>query len=290
MSVLSVPTAAPAVRGVLRPHRAALVLWLTALAAAALYLVWLHSLADEARKGVSACAVPQQSGLPLCSAVEAITADATYRDGIALVTGALALVMFPVAGWSGAVLGRELENRTALLAWTQGVTPARWLAAKLTVPAVLIAAGTGAIAVLNIWARDDGDPDLVGDWYYPDVFIATGPAVVAYALAGLALGALAGLLTRRALAGAGVAFAACLVLHNAVDLFRTDLWPTLTRAGAFEPPRSYYQVDWSANETVLRYHPRSHFWPLQYVETGLLLAVAAAATAAAFLLLRRRTA
>ncbi|WP_405645655.1 hypothetical protein [Streptomyces sp. NBC_00019] len=289
MSALSVPTAAPAVRGVLRPHRAALLLWLTALAAAAVHLVWLHSLADEARKGVSGCAVPQQSGLPLCSAVEAITADATYRDGIALVTGALALVMFPAAGWAGAVIGRELENRTALLAWTQGVTPTRWLAAKLTVPAVLLAAGTGAIAVLNIWARDDGDPNLVGDWHFPDVFIATGPAAVAYALAGLALGALAGLLTGRALAGAGVAFAACLVLYNVVDLFRGDLWPTLTRTGAFEPPRSYYQVDWSANETVLRYHPRSHFWPLQYVETGLLLTIAAAATTAAFLLLRRRT-
>lgn len=290
MSALSVPTAAPAVRGVLRPHRAALLLWSTALVAAAVYLLWLHSLADEARNGVSACAVPQQSGLPLCSAVEAITADATYRDGIALVTGALALVMFPVAGWAGAVIGRELENRTALLAWTQGVTPTRWLAAKLTVPAVLLAAGTGAIAVLNIWAHDDGNPNLVGDWYYPDVFIATGPAVVAYALAGLALGALAGLLTGRALAGAGVAFAACLVLYNLVDLFREDLWPTLTHVGAFEPPRSYYQVDWAANETVLRYHPRSHFWPLQYVETGLLLAIAAAATAAAFVLLRRRTA
>ncbi|MER6184599.1 hypothetical protein [Streptomyces sp. NPDC001652] len=290
MSALSVPTAAPAVRGVLRPHRAALVLWLTALAAAAVHLVWLHSLADEARAGVGACAVPQQSGLPLCSAVEAISADATYRDGIALVTGALALVMFPAAGWAGAVIGRELENRTALLAWTQGVSPARWLAAKLTVPAVLLAAGTGAIAVLNRWARGDGDPNLVGDWYYPDVFIATGPAAVAYALAGLALGALAGLLTGRALAGAGVAFAACLVLYNLVDLFREDLWPTLTRRGAFEPPRSYYQVDWSANETVLRYHPRSHFWPLQYVETGLLLAIAAAATTTAFVLLRRRTA
>jgi hypothetical protein len=290
MSTLALPKLPSAVRGVLRPHRAALVLWLTTLAATALYLVWMHSLADEARKGISACAVPQQSGLPLCSAVEAITADATYRDGIALVSSGLTLLMFPAAIWAGAVIGRELENRTALLAWAQGVTPARWLAVKLAVPAVLLAAGTGGIVVLHLWARGDGDPNLVGDWYFPDVFIATGPAAVAYALAGLALGALAGLLTGRTLAGAGVAFTACLVLYNVVDFFRGDLWPTLTHVGAFEPPRSYYQVDWSANETVLRYHPRSHFWPLQYVETGLFLTIAAAATAAAFLLLRRRTA
>ncbi|MFJ7178276.1 hypothetical protein ACIQXA_18145 [Streptomyces massasporeus] len=35
-------------------------------------------------------------------------------------------------------------------------------------------------------------------------------------------------------------------------------------------------------------HPASHFWPHQYVETGLLPGVAGTATAAAFLLLARR--
>ncbi|MDT7845987.1 hypothetical protein [Streptomyces justiciae] len=279
-----------AVRSTLRLHRPAALAWALALAAATAYLIRLHALADEARKGISACAVPAQDGLPLCSAVEAITADATYSDGIALVTGCLALLMFPVAAWAGAVVGRELETGTAQLAWTQSTPPARWLATRLTVPATLLTAGTATVVLLNNWARGDDNPNLVGDWYYSDVFIGTGPAAVAHALAGLALGTLAGLLTGRALAGAGVALAACLVLHNAVDLFRADLWPTLTHVGAFEPPRSYYQVDWSADETRLTFHPASHYWPLQYVETGVLLALAAAGTAAAFVLLRRRTA
>ncbi|NUO46282.1 MAG: hypothetical protein HOV82_30125 [Streptomyces sp.] len=279
-----------AVRSTLRLHRPAAILWALALAAATVYLIRLHALADEARKGVSPCAVPAQDNLPLCSAVEAITADATYADGIALVTGCLALLMFPVAAWAGAVVGRELETGTARLAWTQSTSPARWLATRLTVPAVLLTAGTTTVVLLDNWARTDDNPDLVGDWYYSDVFIGTGPAAVAHALAGLALGTLAGLLTGRALAGAGTAFVACLVLYNTVDLFRGHLWPTLTHVGAFEPPRSYYQVDWSADETRLTYHPVSHYWPLQYVETGILLTVAAAATIAAFLLLRRRTA
>ncbi|PWI16469.1 hypothetical protein DI272_21575 [Streptomyces sp. Act143] len=279
-----------AVRSTLRLHRPAALLWVLALAAATTYLIRLHVLADKAREGVSACAVPAQDGLPLCSAVEAITADATYADGIALVTGCLALLMFPVAAWAGAVVGRELETGTARLAWTQSAPPARWLAGRLAVPAALLTAGTGTVVLLNNWARGDENPDLVGDWYSADVFVGTGPAAVAHALAGLALGTLAGLLTGRALAGAAAAFAGCLVLHSAVDFFRADLWPTLTHVGAFEPPRSYYQVDWAAGETVLTYHPASHYWPLQYVETGLLLAVAAAATAGAFLLLRRRTA
>lgn len=278
-----------ALRSTLRLYRPATLAWALALAAATAYLIRLHALADEARKGVSACAIPAQDGLPLCSAVEAITADATYADGIALVTGCLALLMFPVAGWAGAIVGRELETGTARLAWTQSAPPAHWLATRLTVPAALLTAGTATVVLLNNWARADDNPNLVGDWYYSDVFIGTGPAAVAHALAGLALGTLAGLITGRALAGAGVALAACLVLHNAVDLVRADLWPTLTHVGAFEPPRSYYQVDWSADETRLAFHPASHYWPLQYVETGVLLAVAAAATGAAFLLLRRRT-
>jgi hypothetical protein len=36
------------------------------------------------------------------------------------------------------------------------------------------------------------------------------------------------------------------------------------------------------------YHPASHFWPLQLVETGILLALAALAVALAFRVLRRR--
>jgi hypothetical protein len=36
------------------------------------------------------------------------------------------------------------------------------------------------------------------------------------------------------------------------------------------------------------YHPASHYWPLQFVETGIVLALAAAAVAASFWLLRRR--
>ncbi|MCZ7459444.1 hypothetical protein [Streptomyces sp. WMMC940] len=37
-----------------------------------------------------------------------------------------------------------------------------------------------------------------------------------------------------------------------------------------------------------RTHPPSHFWPIQLVETGIVLALAAVATYAAFRVLRRR--
>lgn len=283
---------------VLRVHRTALVFWGLCLTAATACLIWMYALADDARLGNVPCAEPAHDGYPSCASLEAITVDNTYADVIDLLTAALSYVIFPVAAWAaGALIARELESGTAQLAWTQSVTPARWLAAKLAVPAVLLTAATGTVALLGVWARRDNGPDLVGDWYYPDVFISTGPTAVAYPLAGLALGALTGLLLRRTLPAAGAGFAAALVLYNVLERTRENLWPMVTRAeaGGFELPRSAWQqglndVTWNNVTRVSRatYHPQSHFWPLQYVETGIVLAVAAVATLAAFRLLRRR--
>ncbi|BAC71780.1 putative secreted protein [Streptomyces avermitilis MA-4680 = NBRC 14893] len=310
---------------VLRLHRSAVVLWGGALLAATVALIWMYAIGDDARAGIGACATPATGQLPPCSAVHAITADGIYADTLASVGTAVSYLMFPVAAWAGGALtGRELETGTAHLDWTQSVTPARWLAARLTVPAALLASGTAAAVLLNVWARQDGNPDLVGDWYYADVFVSTGPAAVAHVLAGLALGALAGLLTKKTLPAIGLALAATLVLHNALDWYRTSLWPTVTTTGraALDLPRSALDLEHGVITTTgerignntacvgsdsladvqrcksssnltdfwATYHPRSHFWPLQFMETGLLLALAAAATATAFWLLRRRTA
>ncbi|MGW5471802.1 hypothetical protein [Streptomyces chartreusis] len=272
---------------VLRVHHMALIFWGLAVTAAVAALIWMHAIGDEARRGMSACAEPPTDGLPSCTSVEAITVDDTYQAVLQLIGASLSYAIFFVAAWAGgALIGRELENGTARLAWTQSVSPARWLAAKLALPAALITAGTGAVALVNLWARRDDNPNLVGDWYYSDVFITTGPTAVAYPLAGVALGALAGLLLRRALPAAGAGFAVALVLYNVLERCREHLWPAVTLADAdgVELPRSAWQLDSGA--TV---HPQSHFWPLQLVETGILLAVAATATLVAFWLLRRRT-
>ncbi|NUP18315.1 MAG: hypothetical protein HOZ81_19970 [Streptomyces sp.] len=294
-AALDATTAAPsrAPRGprglvwaVLRVHRAALVLWVLALAAATACLIWMYAIGDEARRGMGGCSEPVAvDGLPSCASLDAATTD-TYSIGIGLLATSLSFVIFPVAAWAGgALIGRELESGTARLAWTQSVTPARWLAAKLAVPAALLTAGTGGIALLNLWVRQNDGPDLAGDWYYSDVFIATGPTVVAYPLAALALGTLAGLLLRRTLPAAGVAFAAAFVLYNLLERNRENLWPTAIRSATHnsELPRSAWQT------SSATFHPHSHFWPLQYAETGIVLAVAATATLAAFWLLRRRT-
>ncbi|MFF6999463.1 hypothetical protein ACFY93_31615 [Streptomyces sp. NPDC008313] len=309
---------------VLRLHRTALVLWGLALLAAVVALVWMYAIGDEARRGTAACGYPSTT-LPGCTAREAITADETYSATLAFVGTALSYLILPVAAWAGgALVAHELESGTARLAWTQAMTPTRWLASRLALPAALLTAGTTAVVLLVVRAQQDGDPNLVGDWYAPDVFVSTGPVAVAHVLAGLALGALAGLLTRRTLTGAGLALAAALLLHNALEWFRASLWPATTVTGphALDLPRSVQQLENGAvtaggerigddmacvgsdSAADLRrckartgltdfwatYHPKSDFWPLQLTETAVVLGVAALATAAAFTLLRRRTA
>ncbi|MEV8435594.1 hypothetical protein [Streptomyces chartreusis] len=296
--------AAPGTRGprglvwaLTQVHRMAFAFWAVALIGATAGLIWMYAIGDTAREGNVPCTTPAREGYPACASIETITVDDVYRSGIGLIATVLTYGVLLVAPWAGgALIGRELESGTARLAWTQSVSPARWLAAKLAVPAVLLAAGTGVIVLLNDWARGDDAPDLVGDWYNADSFVGTGPTAVAYVLAGLALGALAGMLLGRALPAAGAGFAAALVLCGVLETFREHLWPTVTHSGvepSAELPRSAWALRWTTENgsptDSVTFHPQSHFWPLQLVETGILLAVAATATLAAFWLLRRRT-
>lgn len=301
---------------VLRVHRAALLAWGAFVAAVTGLLVW----------AVEVKAPAARAELAYCAHHSVCSIDATLDYGDALRWSAIFLCysFFAVAAWAGAALvARELETGTAQLAWTQSVTPVRWLAAKLALPALLITAG-GAVLVpvyRHAWSID---PDRMGDsWSAVSVFVARGPAMAAYGLCALAVGALAGLVLRRALPALGVSFAVLLVLNQLLQHFRADLWPSVTRTGTarFSPPDSSWQL---ANGVLVHgrrvanpeygrcgglgaeakrclaehgitgwysvYHPASHYWPLHLVETGIVLAVTAVATATAFRLLRHRTA
>ncbi|MFE2536366.1 hypothetical protein [Streptomyces sp. NPDC059371] len=307
---------------VLRLHRTALYVWGAALLAAVAALIWMHAIGPDARAAVGDCDASDPFPMD-CGIIRETAADKIYAYGLALVSACVTFQMYAVAVWAGAALtGRELESGTARLAWTQSVTPARWLATRLAVPAVLLTAGTTLSVLLGNWTRRAGNGDLSGGWFNTNVFISSGPVAVAYALAGLALGALAGLVLRRALPAAAAALAVAYVLHEVLDGFRMSLWPAETTTGlaALRFPHGALILEHGAvtgagerlttsmacvgtdsaaalgtcvKGTELTdfwtiYQPESHFWPLQLVESGLLLAVAGLAAAAAFALLRRR--
>ncbi|MFF5312554.1 ABC transporter permease [Streptomyces massasporeus] len=260
----------------LRLHRTALWFWLGLVAVAAAALLWaLGPGADAAwaeYRGMGC-----DGGAPTLGCDLPGPAYFRYETTVSVVLGILMLLPTLTAAWAGgSLIGRELESGTAQFAWTQSVTPARWLAAKLAVPALLLVPGTLAITLLHraLWTSDHHLMRVLAwrAWYDDGVFEANGVLATAHALTALALGVLSGVLLRRALPALGVAVVAMASLTNILDDLRPHLWPT--------PP---------GTPSLMHKHPSSHFWPLQLVETGIVMAVAALATATAFLVLRRRT-
>lgn len=303
----------PAPRGllrtVLRLHRTALWIWLAFVAFTAGLLLWLTGpgAEDTARQlerfgyggGVMEAAY---SGDTLLYFTSGAFNDLFYDPDTLLTLASFAVALF--AG--GPLIARELESGTAQLVWTQSVTPARWLAAKLALPAAFIVVGTGLLTLLyrQLWSAH-GNLLIAG--IGPRAFyFSVGPATVAAPLLGLALGALIGLVVRRtlpALAFSGFAY-------FLVYAFRGNHWPfqgryqtpelhsssaAITSTGAeISDPGCYANKACLAEHDVVRftreYLPSSDYWPRQLLETGVLLALTAVAVALAFGVLRRRAA
>ncbi|WP_406200688.1 ABC transporter permease [Streptomyces sp. NBC_01017] len=302
----------------LRLHRSALWFWVMLVAVAAGALLWAYGPGADA-----VWAAFRKMGC--ASAQEGMGCDVTnpavvrYDTVIGVGAGLLALTPILTAAWAGAALiGRELENGTAQLAWTQSVSPARWLAAKVAVPAALLVSGTVLLTLLHrmLWSADGPlRPATSRQWDDSISFVANGTLATAYALLGLAVGILAGVLQRRALPALGTAVIGLAVLLQALATLRPYLWPveTLVNKDEYPPYIGMVVGEGALTSTGARvsdpicvddakcladhdivgfyrdFHPSSHFWPLQLTETGIALAVAALAVLVAFRLLKRRT-
>lgn len=301
---------------VLRVHRTPLWIWTAFLVAGIGGLLWLYRLGELAEGEEEAC---QASLSRVCQ----LDVTLYYEGFLRLAATVIAFLPFIVAAYAGgALIGRELENGTAALSWTQSVTPVRWLAAKMAIPALLVTIGTALLTLLFRWVWPSRDGFVHAPWYSSDIFRGTGTVGVAYLLLGLALGTLAGLLMRRALPAMSLALFATLMVNAAGELSRSHLWPAVMRIGEQPVPnlKNAQQVDQgmitasgkritfedcfegqhlrnlekcvTENDVThfyAQFHPVSHYWPIQLVETGIVLALAALVTAAAFWLLRRRT-
>lgn len=222
---------------------------------------------------------------------------------------------------AGPLIARELESGTFRMAWTQSVPPARWLAARLAVPA---AVAVTVITVLSLvyrwgWTNIHDKPFTSLPWYGTGIYPGLGPVAVAYGLLAVAVGALCAVVIRRTLLSMSATALALGVVMLGLSERRYELWPTVQYLGE--------DIPWGANSwhveggmltasgkkllwqdctgtsplfdsaacmrerggvtDFAEMHPVSHFWPLQLVETGILLALAATAVALAFRALRR---
>ncbi|MGW2842620.1 hypothetical protein ACWCWD_33130 [Streptomyces sp. NPDC001493] len=318
-------------RTVVRQHRRTfqLLILLTLLAVAGVVAVALWIGHDAGVFAGTGCQVNDTAPTFACAQSVRDYMDSQYLLTHVQGYAATLLIALPAvygAFMAGPAIGRELESGTYRLAWTQSVAPARWLTAKLAVPTALAVACTLVLTATCTWLSTR--PKEGGYlWYQREVYAATGTVPVAYALFGLAVGTLAGLLLRRTLTSMALAVAVQGIAVWGLDTVRDHLWPVMTQNLALNGTSRFLSegkpslVDWGyrtasgarfpsdtcvtagltgtqddrltcldrlgVTASYADYHPESHRWPLQLVESGILLAAAALAVFTAYRLLRR---
>jgi hypothetical protein len=221
------------------------------------------------------------------------------------------------------LVAREVEQRTHRLVWTQSITRRRWLSVKLALVLVVGLLASGALLAVLIW------------WYHPwaqlngsfgtNAYDTSGPVWVAETLLALALGVLAGTLTRRV----GPAIFLTIVLFVAIRVPVASLWrpnfeapiTQTTPIGQVNNTQSTVSTqDWivsqgyidaqgnkhdglvgcTSNQTsaqcfqakgvqalFVSYQPADRFWTFQWIETGIYVGFSVLALFAAFWLVRR---
>ncbi|MEV8536388.1 ABC transporter permease [Streptomyces sp. NPDC051211] len=238
-------------------------------------------------------------------------------------TGLLFLPLLVGAFVAGPMTARELESGTWQLALTQSSTPKAWLGAKVLVAAMVSALGSAALAgVYRLgWVRVSGTYQL--HWADRGSYEATGPVLIGYCLLGVALGALVGQLVRRTLAAMAVTALLTGLTMLALGAVRWSFLSTvtntmpfpgnpakliphsalmrdsglLTASGERLPEYACFErsqnlsvcpADMNVTAQYAEFHPASHYWPTQLIETSLVLALTAAVLYAAFRLVRVR--
>jgi hypothetical protein len=134
--------------------------------------------------------------------------------------GLVAFTFVPLA--IGVALGaplvaRELEQDTVSIVWTQGVTRRRWAWSHLAVAAAITVVAAGTFAVLVTWWNGPINA-ATGDRFQWLIYDQQGSVPVGYAVFAMALGALAGAVTRRTLRAIAVTVAAFIAVRAIVAI------------------------------------------------------------------------
>ncbi|MFE5943782.1 ABC transporter permease [Streptomyces sp. NPDC056480] len=236
----------------------------------------------------------------------------------------IALPLLVGAFVAGPLIARELESGTYKLSLTQSISPTTWLRSKLlTATAVALGATLALIAVYRLgWTQVSGSWGF--HWFDRGAYEATGIVLIAYVLLAVAVGALAGQLIRRTLVAMAATGGIVGLVLLTLGAFRWDFLPVETITGPARenssliatpdngmfvdqgllgasgdrlpgwfctpdsPPGAACRPDEQVTTQYLDYHPGSHFWPTQLIESGIVLALAALALYAAFRVLRAR--
>ncbi len=201
----------------------------------------------------------------------------------------------------GSLIARELEYGTWRLAWSQTVPRSRWLAVKLAlVTGGLIVLGAAMTAVIT-WYR--APMDRLTGHLQRNIYDFEGLVLTAYILCAFGFAVLAGLLLRRSIPAMVAAFIPWLAIRLVVEfVFRPHFLAPLTATAnctqgcgeglGFVPQATGRIGDLvlSINGNVVTYQPADRFWPFQFIEAGIFVALTVAALGATIWLVHRRAA
>jgi hypothetical protein len=211
-------------------------------------MIWL---AWRQARAQTACALAAVAAVAI-AALAAGRADTAVRLWLSI-----AVVVLPgLLGvfWGAPLAAGELESGTFRLAWTQDVSRVRWLALRLTVPALVSMAAAGLVSwIVTWWAGplDRAGLDQFG-W-----FDSRNIAPVGYAAFAFALGLLAGALLRRTVPAMAVTFVGFTAVRVAFRLLvRPRLLPLETRVLALDPSSTGY-----GSEGFLPFAPAASLQP-----------------------------
>jgi hypothetical protein len=218
-----------------RQYRVALAGAVIFLGALAVYLLIMGLKIRSAYASVASC---HPASSAACLDASSLFSNAYYIT--AEVTAALLEAVPVLVGvFAGApILARELDSGTSRFAWTQGAGRIRWTVARLALPAVTVTAATAAFSQLFGWFYWPFFADGLDGPLAPQFFDLTGVALAAWTLAAFAIGALAGVLIRRAVPAmvASMATWAGLLAATLYFLRRHYETPLITKSGG--PPGS----------------------------------------------------
>ena len=296
-----------------RQHRSQAIACLGVLAGLAIYAIVVGSSMRTAfgNDGLTACLAHSQ-GTACPNAVGAFTGE--FGSEVNIAFWSVALI---VPGLIGVLVGapliaRELEYGTWRLAWSQTIPRARWLTVKLALVAGgLVVLGAAMTAVIT-WYRAPMDR-LTGRFLH-NIYDFEGLVPTAYILCAFGFAVLAGLLLRRSIPAMVAAFIPWLTIRLVIEfLVRPNFEAPLTvpcsatASGCFGqgnggsgisaiPPATGHIGDWVLNPSagpsgnLITYQPADRFWPFQFIEAGIFVALTAAALGATIWLLHRRAA
>ena len=283
----------------------ALLVGLLAALAALLLLTGAHMHSVFNAAGLSPCSTDAQN-LPTSCALQAQSFLQRF-DGLNQLGPWLGLAPGLIGVLLAAPLVLELDHGTYRLAWTQSVTPRRWLTTRLGLLLLgAVLSGLLMIALATYWRHP---LDSLGGHVGPNEFDLEGIAPIAYTLFAAAVVLAIGAVSRRSGLAVAGGFGAYLLARLLLRSAREYLIPPLharTHAplappgirhawvitqeytgphgsnAAYAVLRSCFNADGEFDNHCLAhqhifsrwvYEPASRFWPLQGAEAGIFLAL-----------------